>query len=99
MRIISDLTSLKATAHESKIAEQSDTRVTLLNSLLSHAGDHLADHLANEQNTLLKSDNVTIAAELNRSLVCGKFCVYSFAEQSDTRVIMLSCAVALRFIN
>ena len=38
MCIISDLTSLKATAHESKIAEQSDTRVTLLNSLLSHAG-------------------------------------------------------------
>ena len=42
-----------------------------------------------------KADNITIATELNCSLVCGKFYVKLFAEQSNMRVSLLSCAVAL----
>ena len=44
-------------------------------------------------------DNVTVSAEVNCSLVCAKFCVSYFAEQNDTRVRLLSCAVAFSDVN
>ena len=41
-------------------------------------------------------DNVTVSAEVNCSFVCDKFCVSYFAEQNDTLVSLLSCAVPLK---